>query len=169
MLLSISCSSYGNEKVKSKIEECGYCVTVNLTEMLKEYINKKLVLWGMTEFAQEILVLFRKYNIAVVGICDNNNTKWDTIFEGVPVISPIMLEELYFHDDDVLVLITNISVISCNSISAQLDAMGISRWVIALHTGLEFYSVPINLLESLTAETLDFTKLELRFIQVTLS
>ncbi|OOB79501.1 MAG: hypothetical protein BEN18_00390 [Epulopiscium sp. Nuni2H_MBin001] len=126
----------------------------DLTKQMNLYKNKKIVLWGANDFCIEIITLFRQFNIDILACCDNNKVKWGTNVEGILIISPKELEELYIGNNDILVIIANESLSSINEVSKQLDNMGITGYIIAQNTWLNLQLIPLNILHELNTSTL---------------
>ncbi len=125
-----------------------------LTKQMDWYKNKKIVLWGANDFCIEIIKLFRQFNIDILAFCDNDATKWGTKVEGISIISPKKLEDLYTTNNELLVVIANESVSSINEVSKQLDNMGITDYIIAQNTWLHLQVMPLNILHELNTSTL---------------
>ncbi len=130
-----------------------------LDKIFEKFRDKSVVLWGITDFGLDLLALFRKEKIEVIAFCDNNSTKWNTEVEGLIVISPDNLEQLDAKRDDICVLITNVSLKSCDEISSQLELIGIKDWRVAKKTGLDYYMMPLKILDNLTPDTVEYEQL----------
>ncbi len=126
----------------------------DLIKQMEFYKHKKIVLWGANDFCIEIITLFRQFNIDILAFCDNNPAKWGDKVEGISIISPKELEDLYIGNNDILVIIANESLSSINEISKQLDNIGITGYIIAQNTWLNLQLVPLNILHELNTSTL---------------
>ncbi len=121
----------------------------DLTKQMDLYKNKKIVLWGANDFCKEIIKLFRRFNIDILACCDNNSAKWGTKVEGISIISPKELEDLYITTNELLVISANTTVSNINEVSKQLDNMGITGYIIAQNTWLSLQLMPLNILYKL--------------------
>lgn len=50
--------------------------------------EKKLYIFGYTHVAEQMVVSFKKYNVEVCGIIDNDNRKWGQFLKGLPICAP---------------------------------------------------------------------------------
>lgn len=95
-----------------------------ITRNITNYLNgRRLILFGAGEFADHVLRALVHPGM-VDYICDNDWRKWETLFAGLPVVSPEKL--LSEKKEDIYILIAVKSQDTCTKIEAQLDSMGLS-------------------------------------------
>lgn len=84
--------------------------------------GKKIYIWGTGHTAQlyeEGLKRITKFEVS--GYCDNNKEKWNTVFQGKPVVSPQLLGKI----ENVFVMICTPQENIVKSVGKQLDEMKI--------------------------------------------
>jgi len=75
-------------------------------EIFKNMDNKKIYLFGSGNFARKFLALY-KDDYEITGIIDNNEQKWGSIIEGIPIIGPSILKDLDPSTYKVIICIKN--------------------------------------------------------------
>ncbi len=111
----------------------------DLDKAIEDLRDKKVVLWSVNEFGKEILAFLRKYNIRVLAFCDNDENQWNSEVEGLIIISPQRLEQLFKDNQDIIVIINNVTASSYNAIINQLESIGINKYIIAKTSFINFY------------------------------
>jgi ferredoxin len=89
--------------------------------LLEENKNKTIVLFGAGNFGRSMIKYARKRALPIKYICDNGSHLWGTEIEGIMVISPDKLKEVY-NNESTWILITN--QYSPAAIKEQLISMG---------------------------------------------
>lgn len=75
-------------------------------DIFKNIENKKLYLFGSGNFARKFLALYQD-EYEITGILDNNEEKWGTKMEGIPVTGPSVLKDLTPGTCKVIICIKN--------------------------------------------------------------
>lgn len=91
-------------------------------ETIRNVRSRPLVLFGAGGYGQKILASLKSDGILPQYFCDNNRKKWETIIDGIPVISPKRMTCL----NRPLVLISSVFQIE---LSAQLEGLGIQDYL----------------------------------------
>ncbi len=88
-------------------------------DILMKYMSgtEGIIIFGTGIKGRECLIRLRKWNVPVKVFVDNNAKKWGTLFEGVPVCRPSVLEGSH---EKIIVASTKY----CEEISAQIARMG---------------------------------------------
>ncbi len=91
-------------------------------ETIRNDRSRPLVLFGAGGYGQKILASLKSDGILPQYFCDNDRKKWETIIEGIPVISPNRMACL----NRPLVLISSVFQIE---LSSQLEGLGIQDYL----------------------------------------
>ena len=95
----------------------------NVDTVMDELKGNSIVLFGAGIYGKAVLEYARRRKLPVSYFCDNSSHLWNTEIDGVKVIAPDKLKELY-NTNDVRVLIT--SKYGYSAIKDQLRALGIT-------------------------------------------
>lgn len=66
--------------------------------------RRQIVLWGAAEKGRQIKNTLDRIDIKAMHFCDSATNKWDTLYEGVAIISPYRLKEIYQNNPNILVV-----------------------------------------------------------------
>ncbi|MCI9546462.1 MAG: hypothetical protein HFH60_07245 [Lachnospiraceae bacterium] len=89
---------------------------------VKNYAGEKIICFGAGEQGKRAKRMLQDMKYEVAYFCDNAESKWGTLLDGVEVISPEKMRELY-ESKGFRILITSIY---CEEIKEQLKKMNIS-------------------------------------------
>lgn len=90
-------------------------------DIFKNVKNKKIYLFGSGNFTKKFLALYGdEYEIA--GILDNNETKWGSEMDGIPILSPSALSDLDSTTYKVIICIKNYT-----GVLAQVKRLGVTN------------------------------------------
>lgn len=115
---------YGNvmstnrQKINYSIEDYNK-IFVNIFNNIE---NKKIILFGSGRFTKRFLIQFGK-DYDIYAIVDNNKDKWGSTFEGIPVMSPQMINDISEKQRHIIICIKNYLGIVC-----QLSDMGVNDY-----------------------------------------
>jgi len=112
------------ELAKIHYEAISLSIGVDVDELIKMLADDgKLICFGAGTVGKNTVALLRECGVSVDFFCDNNESAWGTVVDGVPVISFSQLQELHLHNR-VCVLISSIYK---SEIREQLDEYGIKE------------------------------------------
>lgn len=95
-------------------------------EDLKQYKNKKVVIYKYSNRAKLLCRIFRDLDINVISICDKNRkATWRSSFRGIPIISVDSLEELN-KKETIFVQLSFAELDQIECIKKELNQMGIT-------------------------------------------
>ena len=75
-------------------------------DIFKNMDNKRIYLFGSGNFTKKFLALYKE-EYEITGILDNDQSKWGSVMEEIPVTSPKVLEELDASTYKVIICIKN--------------------------------------------------------------